>query len=323
MKKILVTGARGYLGHATCILLKQKGYHPIGIDLKEVKKPLTENFPCYLADLRNFDSVREVFEKEKTFDGVIHFAAKALVSESCEKPHLYFHNNIVSTLNTVDLASQYGVPYFIQSSSCSVYGIPSQNPIAETTPLKPVSPYGESKRLCEQVLENYSSRGLKVLCLRYFNPAGSLLNATWGESHEPETHILPNLVSAFLKKTAFSVYGTDYPTPDGSCVRDFIHVEDLVEAHLRGLHYLEEKSKSPFDFINIGTGRGTSVLETVRSLEKLCSTSIEVKKCERRPGDPPALVADNKKMVRLLEWAPSKSIDEMIRDHISWARSSL
>lgn len=322
MKKILITGARGYLGHAACLILKERGFTPVGIDLPDVVKPKTEDFPCHLADLVNFTDTLAIFEKEKTFDGIIHFAAKALVSESCEKPHLYFENNVLSTLNVVELAIRFKVPVFVQSSSCSVYGIPQALPIPETHPLRPVSPYGESKRMCEHLLENYSSQGIRVLSLRYFNPVGSVLNGKWGESHVPETHLIPNVVQAHLKKLPVSVFGIDYPTPDGSCVRDFIHVEDLIEAHLRAFQYLEKNPNVQYDAINIGSGRGSSVLDVIKRTEKLCQSQIQIERCDRRPGDPATLVADNQKMVKLFQWAPKRSIDDMIQDQIAWGRSS-
>lgn len=321
MKKILVTGARGYLGHAACLVLKQKGMSPIGIDLESVSKPKTEDFPCYLTDLTNFETTRAVFEKEKTFDGIIHFAAKALVAESVEKPHVYFENNVLSTLNTVELAVKHKVPVFIQSSSCTVYGVPKTVPIPEDHPLFPISPYGETKRVCEHLLENYSSQGVRVLSLRYFNPAGSVLKGKWGESHEPETHLVPNTVSAVLKTSPIQVFGTDYATPDGSCVRDFIHVEDLIDAHLRAFEFLENNPTVQYDAINIGSGRGTSVLEIIRAAESLCKTRIEIKNCARRSGDPASLVADNSKMQKLFGWTPKRSIEDMLSDQIAWVRS--
>jgi len=315
---VLVTGGAGYIGACTCEALKREGWRPVVLD----RRPCAlEGVESHRVDLTEREPTRKILSQLKSVEGIIHFAALALVSESCQKPELYLRNNILSTLNVAELAVEFGIKNFVFSSSCSVYGNPKQLPISEDHSLSPVSPYGESKRIGELVLEKLAFyKGLRVLCLRYFNPAGSTAEGRLGEDHSPETHLIPNVVRAITEKKPVTIFGSDYETQDGSCVRDFIHIEDLVSAHELALQTLSNKSERFFQALNIGTGTGTSVREVIKVAEQVLDQRAEVVVGDRRPGDPPELYADNKLVQKVLGWRPKKGLADMIADHYRWSQ---
>ncbi len=320
MKRVAVTGGAGYIGRCTAEVLKDQGYQPILIDnFSAGRRAVVGELTCFDVDLTNRENTIAAFKKMGVLEGVIHFAAKALVGESVERPEEYFRNNILATLNVAEATSVCGSPPLVHSSSCAVYGIPKSLPITEATPLGPVSPYGETKRIAEQILTQYvNHRQLRVLNLRYFNPAGSIKGATLGEAHDPETHLIPNVVLAHLDKKAVTIFGTDYPTPDGTCIRDFIHIEDLVNAHLAAIQFLSKQEQAIDLALNLGAGKGSSVKEVIRTCEEVVGAPIQVVEEARRPGDPPELVASIAKAREILQWEPKRSLKEMLSDHVAW-----
>ncbi len=324
-KIIVVTGGAGYIGSCTAALIKQKGYEPIIFDnFSTSRRPSHFMDSTFEVDLTQFKEVESLFNKLPPVHAIFHFAAKALVPESTEKIWDYFQNNINATLNMAECATQFAIPHFIHSSTCAVYGNSESLPISESAPLRPETPYGQSKLISENILEQFARwKGLKVLNLRYFNPAGGIPELGLGELHQPETHLIPNLVKHFSQNSLFEVYGNDYPTKDGTCIRDFIHIRDLAMAHLLGLNFLEAQSKPTFETLNIGTGQGISVAQAIEATKKVLGTEGNVEFRSRRPGDPPHLVADTAKMKHILQWTPEFNIDRMIGDHWKFIRAQV
>lgn len=318
-RTIIITGGAGYLGRCTAELLRREGLFPVLMDnFSTGRRAMVGELPCIDVDLTDKRATLEAFNKTGGASGVIHFAARALVSESCERPEEYFRNNVLSALHVAEGALATRIPAVVHSSSCAVYGLPRSIPIAEDSPCEPVSPYGESKWMVERMLNQFARhKGLGVVHLRYFNPAGSFAEASLGEAHEPETHLIPNVVGAFLSGRPVPVYGTDYPTPDGTCHRDFVHVEDLAFAHWLALKKLAEGVVLPAA-INLGGGKGVSVREVIRAAGEVLGSPLPEQPMPRRPGDPPALVADTSLAKKALGWAPRKGVREMIRDHAQW-----
>jgi UDP-glucose-4-epimerase GalE len=253
--------------------------------------------------------------KEQNVTQVIHFAAYAYVGESVQKPQKYFRNNVVNTLNLLDAMVENGVRDIVFSSSCATYGEPVKVPMDEAHPQLPVNPYGESKLMVERILHAYhQAYGLRYAALRYFNAAGADPEGELGEDHEPETHLIPLAIRAAMGKSGpLSVFGTDYPTPDGTCIRDYIHVADLADAHLLALAALDKHGGELR--LNLGTGQGQSVRQVVAGIEKVSGRPVPVREVERRPGDPPALVADARKAHDVLGWKPRYPALETIVEH--------
>ncbi len=275
---------------------------------------------CIEVDLTDAAATRAAWTSISKPRGLFHFAAKALVGESMEHPEEYFRNNLLCTLHLAELAARDGVP-FVHSSSCAVYGQPSTVPISESSPLSPISPYGETKRMSEQMLAQFClSKGLKALNLRYFNPAGATENADHGERHDPETHLIPNLFRAIQTGNTVSIFGNTYPTPDGTCIRDFIHVSDLATGHLKAMSYLMRQTPGFIDAINLGSGKGSSVQEIVTAAEKIAQRSVKVRIEAARPGDPPKLIAAIEKAKKVLDWEPSLSLEALLRSHWQWTQ---
>ena len=241
-RTVVLSGGAGYIGRCTAEILRQAGYSPVALDnFSTSPRVFSPDLPCHEVDLRDLEATRAALQKIGDACGIIHFAAKAIVSESCDSPETYFRNNLLATLNLAQVAAELGLQSFIHSSSCAVYGVPEVLPMSESLPLHPLSPYGETKLISEQILHHMSQyRGLRVLNLRYFNPAGALPAKGLGENHSPENHLVPNIVRALMHESPLSVFGTDYATPDGTCIRDFIHIEDLAKAHLAALKYLKD-----------------------------------------------------------------------------------
>jgi UDP-glucose-4-epimerase GalE len=314
--RVLVTGGAGYIGSHAARELAKRGHSVLIYDnLSTGHRFLAGDFDFVEADLG--DSVAATAALRNT-DAVMHFAAHAYVGESVENPRKYFENNVRSALSFLNVALDAGVKSFIFSSTCAVYGVPRCVPIAETAPLQPVSPYGVTKLLFENALAAYSTAyGMRTVCLRYFNAAGADASGEIGELHDPEPHLIPSVlqVAAGLKPS-LRVFGDDYPTPDGTCIRDYIHVTDLAQAHVLALEYLASGGRSTI--LNLGTGVGHSVLEIATIAEEITGRKIPREICPRRPGDPPALAADASRAYQVLKWKPARSIRDIVSSAWSW-----
>jgi UDP-glucose 4-epimerase len=301
---VLVTGGAGYIGSVTVEMLDALGEQVVVLDdLSRGRKAAVEKrIPFYQGRTGDRDLVARIM-REHEITSCIHFAAFAYVGESVSEPALYFENNVVQAMALLDVLLSSGVRRFVFSSTCATYGEPQRLPLAEDHPQQPTSPYGWSKLFVERILETYDNAyGLKFVALRYFNAAGA--TRKYGEHHEPETHLIPNvLLAAQGIRPAVAVYGNDYATPDGTCVRDYIHVSDLADAHIRSLRYLETGGES--SFINLGNGHGYSVLEVIDTARRVTGRPIEIRIEERRPGDPSHLIADASKALKVLGWRPA------------------
>ena len=317
MARILVTGGAGYIGSHTAHFLLRLGHEVTVVD--DLSKGYRHNVPeglLKVASLHDRAALDAVFAAS-AFDAVIHFAAFIAVGESVREPETYFHNNVAGTLNLLSAMRQAGVRNIVFSSTAAVYGDPDGVPIAESAPLKPVNPYGESKLMVEKSLgwmEQCS--GLRYIILRYFNACGADPSAGIGEEHEPETHLIPLVFRAIRTGRPVTVFGGDYATPDGTCIRDYIHVSDLASEHAAGLDHLSRGGAS--GIFNAGTGRGYSVKEVIDSVERVTGRKVPFVMGQRREGDPPELVADSSKLRNQLGWRPAiAGLDEMIAS--AWA----
>jgi len=316
---VLVVGGAGYIGSHTAHVLQRKGYDVIIYDnLSTGHRELAEGFELVVGDIGDSAKLAKVLSR---CDSVIHFAAHAYVGESVQNPKKYYHNNVIAALTLLDTAIESRVREFIFSSTCAVYGNPLKVPITESNPRQPVNPYGATKLAFENALEAYGrAYGLRYVSFRYFNAAGADENGKIGEIHDPETHLIPLIFQAMQgKRAALEIFGDDYPTPDGTCIRDYIHVTDLAEAHVLGLEYL---SKGESAAINLGTGKGHSVTEVVAAVEKITGHKVPINIGPRRPGDPPELVADPSLAQKLLKWKAKYSLDEIIRTAWNWAQKN-
>ncbi len=312
--KILVVGGAGYIG-SICAELLLDEEHEVAIfdNLSEGHRGAGDSRAEFFeGDLGDQAKIRSTIAQSKP-DAVMHFAASALVGESMRDPSKYFRNNIASGLNLLDAMIASGVPRIIFSSTCAIFGPPGRLPIDETLPPHPINPYGESKLAFEKILRWYDQiHGLKFISLRYFNAAGA--SEKFGEDHRPETHLIPNVLKAALgQKTHVEIFGTDYETPDGTCIRDYIHIVDLARAHILAL----QAAKS--EFYNLGTGGGASVREVVDASRKVTGRKIDIVEKPRRPGDPPRLIASSEKIKRELGWRPKfQSLEAMIESARKW-----
>ena len=317
---ILIVGGAGYIGSQTAKRVAAAGGAPVVFDnLVHGHAWACKWGPLIEGDLSDGALVRRVL-REHAVTSVIHFAAYAYVGESVTNPRKYFHNNVVSTLHLLDAMVDAGVRDIVFSSTCATYGNPIEVPISEAHPQTPVNPYGESKLTVEKILRWYAEAyGLRFAALRYFNAAGADPEGELGEEHDPETHLIPLAIAAALGKGALSIFGTDYPTPDGTAVRDYIHVADLADAHWLALERLS-KDAAPLR-LNLGTGRGHSVREVIAAVEKASGGRVPAREVARRPGDPPALVADASAAGRELGWRPRYTELGTIVDHaLAWHR---
>lgn len=313
---ILVTGAAGYIGSIATEILLQEGFNVIALDDLSTgyREALFDSVVFYNTSFGNTTELKKIFSTHK-IDTVLHFAGAALVAESMKDPFKYFNINFCQAQDLLDVMLLFNVKKIVFSSTCAIYGIPNPDeiPIKESAEKKPINPYGESKLLFEKALESYkNSSGLDYIALRYFNVAGASKNR--GERHNPETHLIPLAIRAIKNKNyELSIYGNDYPTKDGTAIRDYIHVIDLVYAHILAIKALVSNKKHETAY-NIGYGQGYSVLEIVNSVQEVFKTKLPYKICERREGDPPALIADPKKIKEDLNWQPKfNDINEMIR----------
>jgi UDP-glucose 4-epimerase len=318
---VLVTGGAGYIGSHTVRRLMEKGFEVIVLDnlSRGHKESIPENAHFENADLLNENSLRNAIKKYK-IDAVIHFAAFAYVGESVENPGLYYMNNVVGSFNLIKIVNELGIKKFVFSSTCSIYGNPENVPISEKEPANPINPYARTKYMIENILNDYdTSHGLKYVALRYFNAAGDSDNGLIGESHDPEPHLIPLvLFTALGKRKSIKIYGDDYPTKDGTCIRDYIHVNDLADAHIRALEYIGSGEST---VINLGTGNGYSVKEIVDAAGRITGKKIESEIVERRAGDPAVLIADNKKAKELLGWIPEYSLDRILETAWNWHKN--
>lgn len=320
MKSVLVTGGAGYIGSHMVQALSRAGYRVVILDnLSEGHTLAAQHGDLIEEDLADRGVVRAVLRRHRP-SAILHFAASCSVKESVEDPLLYYKNNVVATMNLIESALEVGIPRFIFSSTAAVYGEPQEVPITETHPLSPINPYGWTKLTAERLLGDVSrAYGLKFVTFRYFNAAGADPQSGLGEDHRPETHLIPLAIRAAINDEAkLDVYGTDYPTRDGSCIRDYVHVLDLVDAHMRGLKYLEEDGESVT--LNLGTTHGTSVMEIIGSIERVTGLRIPYRVAPRRDGDPAVLVASNRKAKEVLGWEPKHELDDMIRSAYDFCR---
>lgn len=332
MKKIMVTGGCGYIGAHTIVDLIQNGYEVISIDnnsksspdiLNGVEKITGKKIKNYTVDLCVLDDTHAVFQENPGITGIIHFAAYKAVGESVEKPLLYFENNLLSLINILKCAETFAVPHFVFSSSCTVYGNPDSIPVTETTATKEAeSPYGFTKQMGEQIVrETVKSNGIQSILLRYFNPVGSHPSIEIGEIPlgRPANLVPAITQTAIGKLPQMQVFGTDYPTRDGSCLRDFIHVCDIAHAHTLALNYLiEGRNESNCDIFNLGTGNGYTVLEVIQAFERVSGEKLNYVVSERRPGDVIAIYANNEKARQLLGWHPEYNLDDMMQTAWAW-----
>ena len=312
MQAVLVTGGAGYIGSHTCKALAQAGFTPVTLDnLVYGHRRAVKWGPFVEGDLADRALLEQVM-REHSVQAVIHFAAYAYVGESMQQPGKYFANNVVNTLNLLDAMRNVGVQRVVFSSTCATYGLPERVPIDERHPQQPVNPYGESKLFVERALKWYQlAHGLNWAALRYFNAAGADADGELGEDHTPETHLIPLIIEAALGARAYvEVFGSDYPTADGTAIRDYIHVTDLADAHVRALRYLFAGGESMA--LNLGTGRGYSVREVISAVERVSGRAVPTRDAPRRPGDPPELVANASLAGQQLGWYPQHSSLENI-----------
>ncbi len=322
---ILVTGGAGYIGSHAARALRECGYEVVIYDnLSTGWRHLARGFEVVVGEIADPTRLGPVL---KRVDAVMHFAAHAYVGESVGSPRKYFRNNVVAALSLLNSVLDAGIRRFVFSSTCAVYGIPTQIPITEQTPREPVNPYGATKLFFENALEAYGrAYGLRSVRLRYFNAAGADASGDIGELHRPETHLIPlALAAATANGRTLQVYGSDYATPDGTCVRDYIHVSDLADAHVRALRHLDcvwnddgEGSLA----VNLGTGRGYSVLEIIQAVENATGRTVRRSMHPRRPGDPPMLVADSAEAQRVLGWTAKRNLAEIVSSAWKWMKSS-
>lgn len=332
MKKILVTGGNGYIGSHTIVDLIENGYDVISVDNNSRSTPLIfagvekitgKKIKNYKVDLCNFDDTFAIFQENDDIAGIIHFAAYKAVGESVEHPLMYFENNLVSLINLLKCVQEFNIPYFVFSSSCTVYGNPDKIPVTESTPPKPAeSPYGYTKQMGEQIINEFSKAShSQCVLLRYFNPVGAHPSIFIGELPVGKpANLVPAITqTAIGKLPQLVVHGDDYPTRDGSCIRDYIHVSDIAHAHTLAMQYLlERKSAQRCEVFNLGTGNGVTVLEVIQAFEKVSGVKLNYVIGPRRPGDVVAIYANNDHAIHTLGWSIKYSLEDMMRTAWQW-----
>jgi len=316
---ILIVGGAGYIGSHVNKLLNRSGFKTVVFDnLVYGHREFVRWGEFVLGDLADPDQIRLCF-KNYRIDTVMHFSAFAYVGESVIDPARYYRNNVSNTLNLLDVMRELNVRHFIFSSTCATYGVPGEVPIAEDHPQQPINPYGRSKLMIENILEDYDrAYGIRHVNLRYFNAAGADPEAEIGERHDPETHLIPLAIESALGiRDSLKIFGTDYPTIDGTCIRDYIHVNDLADAHIKAVEYLMDRDQS--DSFNLGNGIGHSVREIVNAVKKTSGRDFTVIEAERREGDPPVLISDYRKAVETLGWKPQYAdINSIVETAYRW-----
>ena len=335
MGKILVTGGCGYIGIHTLIDLIDNQFEVLSVDnnsksdpviLKGAKKITGKSIRNYKIDLCNLAETRQIFVENKDISGIIHFAAFKSVPESVEKPLGYYHNNIESLVNLLECVQEFQIPYFVFSSSCSVYGNADQLPVTEDSPIKNAeSPYAATKQIGERIIQDFTKISkTQCILLRYFNPVGAHESGLVGEMPlgKPENLVPYITQTAIGKRDALTIFGGDYNTRDGSCVRDYIHVMDIANAHTKALQYLIEKKNAVNpEVFNLGTGNGVTVFEAVKAFEKVSGKPLRYSVGNRRPGDVEAIYANNEKAKKYLNWSPDRSIEEMMASAWRWEQN--
>jgi UDP-arabinose 4-epimerase len=320
---VLVVGGAGYIGSHTCKELAANGHIPVTFDnLSAGHRDAVRWGPLKEGDILDRQRLVEIFA-EYGFDGVVHFAARAYVEESMIDPQKYYRNNVAGTLMLLEVMLEFGLKEIVFSSTCATYGTVGTLPISEDAPQAPINPYGRSKLMVERILQDYDrAYDLKSICLRYFNAAGCDPDWDIGERHDPETHLIPRaLMAASGELEDFTVFGTDFPTPDGTAIRDYIHVKDLARAHVQAIEQLVATRSS--EAINLGTGQGLSIREVMDAVERNTRATVRHRIGARRPGDPAELVADNRKAARVLGFRPQYSdIDTIIATAWRWQTMS-
>lgn len=324
--KVLVAGGAGYIGSHTVKALLAGGFETVVLDdLSTGKRELVvPGCRLVVGDLLDRETARKVFRENADIAAVLHFASLIQVGESYLDPQKYYRHNLGTSLNLLEAMLEAGIGRFVFSSSAAVYGIPRAQPIPEDHPLEPFNPYGATKSMVERILADFDrAHGLRFVTLRYFNAAGADPDGVLGEMHEPETHLIPNiLLSALGKRPALGIFGTDFPSPDGTAVRDYVHVTDLADAHVLALRHL--LAGGPSEAVNLGTSRGYSVLEVVRAAEAVIGSKVPVELLPRREGDVPVLLASREKARRLLGWEPRVSdIGTILRTAWAWHRKNV
>ena len=328
----MVTGGTGYIGSHTLVDLVQNGYDVISVDnnsrsnaamLRGVEKITGKPVKNYKVDLCNFDDTYAIFQENPDISGIIHFAAYKAVGESVEKPLMYFENNLMSLINLLKCVQEFNVPWFVFSSSCTVYGNPDHSMVTEETPPQPAaSPYGYTKQMGEQILGEFQkASNVQIILLRYFNPVGAHPSALIGELPigKPQNLVPAITQTAIGKLPKMTVHGDDYPTRDGSCVRDYIHVCDIAHAHTLSIKYLEEaRNSGGCEVFNLGTGNGVTVLEAIHAFEKVSGVKLNYEIGPRRPGDIVAIYANNDKAKSKLYWDPAMPLEEMMDTAWKW-----
>ena len=321
--KIIVVGGAGYIGSHAVKQLLENGDEVAVIDSLQTGhiESVPSHIPFYNVDIRNKDALKVVFEKEKP-DGVIHFAANSLVGESMTKPIKYYNNNVVGTETLLEVLVETGVKNIVFSSTAATYGEVTEMPIKETTPTNPTNTYGETKLAIEKMLKwTHGAHDLNYVCLRYFNVAGADASGTIGEAHTTETHLIPLILQVPLgQRPHITVLGTDYPTKDGTCIRDYIHITDLVDAHILALRYLISGGES--DIFNLGSSTGYSVFEMIEAARKVTGHPIPLEEGPRRSGDPALLIASSEKAKKVLGWEPKfTNIEDIIASAWKWHKN--
>jgi UDP-glucose 4-epimerase len=306
---ILIVGGAGYIGSVVTRLLFEKGFNVSVMDNLSLghRAAVDKNILFLEGDMAQKEHLKAIFSSH-SFDAVMHFAAYALVGESVEVPLMYYHNNVGNTINLLRAMKEVDIPYFIFSSTAAVFGNPKKIPINENHPQNPINPYGWSKSMVEQILMDASAADdFKYISLRYFNAAGAYPDGSIGEDHQNETHLIPLVLKAVQRQEygdkPLKIFGTDYDTPDGTCIRDYIHVLDLAEAHIRALEHLASGGES--DVFNLGNGKGFSVLEVIQTAERVTGRKVPTQNVGRRAGDPSILVASSEKISKALGWRSS------------------
>lgn len=322
MRNLLVLGGAGYIGSHMVKLLAEAGYNVTTFDnLSSGHRDAVKWGDWFEGDLLDVYALEAVFRKQQ-FDAVIHFAARSLVGESMVRPGLYYQNNVVGTFNLLEKMVEHNVPKIVFSSTAAVYGEPQSSPIHESHPVQPINPYGRTKAAVEGMLKDYAAAyRLRAVSLRYFNASGADPEGVIGESHTPETHLIPNVLRSVLEPDrTLQIFGDDYPTSDGTCVRDYIHVNDLCDAHLLALEFLTQQEGS--HSFNLGNGHGFSIKEVIDSAAEVIGKPVPYSVAPRRPGDPATLVADSQRARSELRWRPRYTdIREIIETAWQWHRS--